>query len=215
MISLSDQNWMDIEKAYGQNLSIEIRQHIFDITNSFARFATIEQNAPPLSEAQQRLETLRQAAKSMINVLDHRSSSVAIEYTDDLIAKWFNNQLITIPLSQGADLNFEVLTYILGSLVSACEAAGKELEFWSTKTVWKEGMAWKRWVTALTHLLDRHGLPIAAWVDDDDKLSPFVAFVRELQRSIPSQYRNSTQSDGALRKAIQRARESTPWDTND
>jgi len=201
---------MDIEKAYGQNLSVELRQHIFDITNSFARFATIEQNAPPLSEAQQRLEALRQAAKSMISVLDHRSSSVAIEYTDNLIAQRFYNQLITLPLSQGADFNFGVLTYILGSLVSACDAAERELEFWSTKQVWKERMGWNQWVKALTELMRHHSLPYAA----SDTPSPFVRLVGKLQELLPQQYRRSTQSAVALAQAIKRARNRASWDTN-
>src|SRR5262249_52757858 len=143
----------------------------------------------------------------MISILDHRSSSVVIEYTDNLIAQRFNNQLITLPLSQEADLNFEVITYILGSLVSECDAAERELEFWSTKQVWKEGMAWNQWVKALTELVRHQTLPSAAF----DTPSPFVRLVSELQRLLPPQYRRSTQSDVALAKAIKRARKRALW----
>jgi hypothetical protein len=67
-----------------------------------------------------------------------------------------------------------------------------------------KGELWNAWVRRISALLDKRGLPTGA--RKDDRVSPFVALVQQLQQYIPEQYRQGDHSPVALAKAIGKAR---------
>jgi hypothetical protein len=75
---------------------------------------------------------------------------------------------------------------------------------------WPAGGAWDIWITQLTQVLARHGLPTTVRKDSDkaktDKASPFVEFVDAVQQLIPERFRRSSHSKPALATAIYKAR---------
>jgi len=77
------------------------------------------------------------------------------------------------------------------------------------------GWLWIQWIGWLTIIAKEHSLPYKARSDSDkrkNKTSAFVSFVQELQGCIPEQARHSTQSEDALAKAINRARQGMDTD---
>jgi hypothetical protein len=72
-----------------------------------------------------------------------------------------------------------------------------------------EGEMWSMWISTLTRLMKKYGLPHEVRKDVDKRKglpSPFVRLVRELQRCMPRECRKFTQSDDALAQGISRAR---------
>jgi hypothetical protein len=97
----------------------------------------------------------------------------------------------------------------MASVQVACNHALQELGL-PEKHGRRRGDTWDQWIWDLIVLLDGLRLPTEVRKDDDKNKtglpSPFVALVRELQKTVPLEFRRSTQSDGALAKAITEAR---------
>jgi VCBS repeat-containing protein len=69
-VAITDSDWQQIEKAYGQELSLEARRDIHEKTQEFVDRAEFEQNAEPVSDARDRITTIIGAASSLRSALD-------------------------------------------------------------------------------------------------------------------------------------------------
>jgi hypothetical protein len=110
---------------------------------------------------------------------------------------------------------FQFLAEILGALIKFSEFAKQQLQkpdsrkpnAWCT---YSEGDVWSIWVNELTIIMKDSGLPYEVRKDSDknknDTQSPFVMFIKELQKVLPDDFRKFTNSDYALAQAISRAR---------
>jgi hypothetical protein len=69
-VAITDSDWQQIEKAYGQELSLEARRDIHEKTQEFVDRAEFEQNAEPVSDARDRITTIIGAASSLRSAID-------------------------------------------------------------------------------------------------------------------------------------------------
>jgi hypothetical protein len=102
---------------------------------------------------------------------------------------------------------FYFLDVILTDLDLACKRALSKLNPPSMLNL-KEGEIWQVWIGQLSKIMKDNSLPTSVRKDSDKsaKLSPFVVFVRELQKCLPEKCNFPTHSDRALAEAIVRAR---------
>ena len=71
-----------------------------------------------------------------------------------------------------------------------------------------EGQVWRRWIRDLSKIMKDNSLSASVRKDSDKstKLSPFLVFIRELQKCLPEECNFPAHSDRALAEAIVRAR---------
>jgi hypothetical protein len=69
-VTITDNDWQRIEKAYGQKLSPKARTDIHEKTKEFVDRAEFEQNAEPVSDARDRITTIIGAASSLRSAID-------------------------------------------------------------------------------------------------------------------------------------------------
>jgi hypothetical protein len=69
-VTISEDDWKRIEKAYGRKLSPEARRDIHEKTQEFVDRAGFEQNAEPVSDACDRISTIARAADSLRSALN-------------------------------------------------------------------------------------------------------------------------------------------------
>jgi hypothetical protein len=203
-VVLGDADWRRIQEGQGHVLSVEIRKLIQKVTQSYITSATFQMNAEPAERAQAKIDEISRAAKSLWGALLTNDNSDAAFYARRLIAKNFQDSR----MPEGTR-KLQSLTELMGEFVRACNAAQTELCNNGGSTPWEP---WEEWIRSLTTMFQSHGLPTGARNDtdkrpDDTSSSPFVAFVWKLQNTLPEIYRRSTQSKGALAKAISRARD--------
>jgi hypothetical protein len=91
---------------------------------------------------------------------------------------------------------------------SACERALSKLSPIPKIATLSEGQVWRRWIRDLSKIMKDNSLPASVRKDSDKsiKLSPFLVFVRELQKCLPEECNFPSHSDRALAEAIVRAR---------
>ena len=197
-----DAEWTRIETAYGRSLPNKLRRKILKITQEYLKEATFERTAPNASQAKDRVKSIKNAVEKLREAVLRRPSNVAREadfYVRQLICKHAR-----FPFQHGRD----GLQNLALRVSKACNLAMAELEGLEEGT-FRKGDEWDGWIRYLTSLMQERNLPIEARKDTDKQKqgpSPFVAFIWELQKCIPAEYRRSTQSPGALAKAIHSAR---------
>ena len=204
-LTISDGDWQRIESAYGRALPIDVREQICEATVSLLLFVEGEYGRP-VSEARDRVVRIKKVAAEFQETIFGNPQDTrwdARNYADHLIKRNFQDPRIRN--SQGP----RFLATGMTSLIVACNRALAHLE--DPKNHGRsKGETWKLWVRKLTEILKKRKLPTGSRKDADkdkaERPSPFVGLVCELQRNIPAQFRRSTQSPGALAKAIHQAR---------
>jgi hypothetical protein len=209
-ISLSEENWETIEKAYGQTISQSVRAEIVSVTIRFLQLAAAE-DTPVMKDALKRITRLRDRAQSFNDVINERP-------IDDDIRAYVNDQLAdTYGLLNYDQAALPTRNYVgrlsleLARFVNVCN---EELRFLPQYDYWPDGGAWETWVRHLTSIFANHNLPTGVRKDVDkrpeDIPSAFVNFVWSLQHFLPKQHVR-VHSTGALATAIHEARnESKP-----
>jgi hypothetical protein len=200
--SLSKDNWLQIEAAYGHVLSREVRKQICHATLQFLSSTEVEQVARPVAEARERIVRIKKAAIDLQKVLLDNPQDEGSDprlYADRQINRCFNDNQI----KDRKVIGFFVTG--VGSLIVACNHALKHLEKNRGR---QKGEAWDNWVCRISEIAKINRLPSEARKDDDanEKPSPFVALIRELQHFLPKEYPRSTHSNIALAVAITGAR---------
>jgi hypothetical protein len=206
--SPTNEQWKQIERAYGHTLTDNIRQGIVAATINFLLFEPSERVVEPVSLARERVLTVQKAAKCVYDALITAPATPATVYAHHLIKRHFADETFWSRKFRGRNRDgFVRLRRVLASLSGACTSALAELDD-PNLPGHREGARWREWVVALTRIARRHKLPIGVRTDTDKNMrgpSPFVVLVRELQRYLPREARRHT-GCGALAKAIQRAR---------
>jgi hypothetical protein len=191
--------WETVERAYGNQLSPELREEIFRLTQSFVQFAPFELSAEPVAASRARIQKLREGAMNFGMLLDFSDTSDA-----RIQADWLVHRNLTTKFVQDRDL-FGTLKVSLRDFISACNQALVEIEkpgFDGNR----DGEYWEKWICALTRSLDQAGLPTSVSNDQRSPTSPFTSLVYELQNCVPKHLQRHCFSEEALAKAIQRLR---------
>jgi hypothetical protein len=221
-VTISDRDWQSIESAYGQKLSPQARRDIHEKTQEFVDRAEFEQNAEPVSDVHNRINTIIRAAGSFRSAL-HDGDHDADVYARRLLRKQLRKKGDAIKkrrrkkgdaIKKRRRKRVDPLCKISSDvtrLIFTFQDAQKELN--DTKDEgFKKGDAWKRWIRRLTSIAKAHNLPRGARKDSDKQsgshashVSPFVEFVWGLQQFVPGTHRRAHSKD-ALAKAITEAR---------
>ena len=215
-VAITDSDWQQIEKAYGQELSLEARRDIHEKTQEFVDRAEFEQNAEPVSDARDRITTIIGAASSLRSAIDSGVHDADI-YACSLIKKHLWKQSEAKKQKEGDAIKrrrrkkrdpLRNISSDMRLLIFRCQDALREFD--DTKDQgFSKGEAWDRWIVRLTSIAEKHGLPWRVRKDSDkqsqqSRISPFVELVWELQQSVPKAHRRY--SRGALAGAIVGAR---------
>jgi hypothetical protein len=212
ILELDDFDWKTLESAYGQSLSRQQRQRIFDATQTYVAFRGREVNSQPLRVSIGRVERLKKSAESFRKALvEGDNGSMANVFAHHEIKLQFSDDYSVAP-----DYIAE-LTRVLGSFVRACETVlenysknRRQLDSIEANGIpGPDGIAWRNWIVELTSVTDEFGLPSGARTDTDKNKrgpSPFVRLANELQAQLPEKLQRKPQSAAALAKAINRAR---------
>ena len=212
--SPTNEQWKQIERAYGHALTDNVRQAIVAATINFLLWEPFEREAKPISRARERVVTVQKAAKSLHDALVlyeelvTAPATTATVYAHQLIKRHFAGEEFwsaKFRSRNGGEL--ARLKRVLAPLPSACASALAELDD-PNLPGYCEGACWRGWVRDLTRIAKQHKLPIPVRTDTDKKWrpSPFVALLYELQQHVPVAARRHMHSKAALAKAIQRAR---------
>jgi hypothetical protein len=184
-----------------------VRNAVLGATRGFILLDILEKQAEPAADAEKIIDACKKAAGNFQRALfaSTSSSSDAASYVRDLLAKNFHDTRLS-----NKDELFNALTGLLISFQVACDSSLKELNAPSIPNFpsFDGGECWKYWIPRLTEIMKEADLPTGVRKDTDkrksDKPSPFVALVRELQKCLPDECRQTTHSDDALAVAITR-----------
>jgi hypothetical protein len=208
--TISKTDWLRIENAYGRPLPEAVRQAVEHATQDFVCWDMAEQEARPIADAMRLVETYKKATGNFQRMLDTESESMSDAEADTamfvqrLISRNFRN--IDPRRSRGNP--FDLLRDVFTELDSACERALGKLSPMPKIITLGEGQVWRWWIRDLSKIMKDNSLPASVRKDSDKstKLSPFLVFVRELQKCLPKECNFPAHSDRALAEAIVRAR---------
>jgi hypothetical protein len=194
--SVNGVQWRRIEKAYGSSLPPDVRANIVQATEAYVFLHSFEQTSGGLAKVKVILEAHDKAATRFFNELFAGPSAVsdAGTYAHYLIERNFK----TSELKPGAR-GLDVFLNLLRAFHVACNASIKQLNDPSSPAL-KMSNAWNVWVDRLSEILFDGKLPLSA--RKGTKSLPFVAFVWELQASLPSECRCYAQSQASLADAL-------------
>jgi hypothetical protein len=202
-LKMSGDDWKRLEKAYGLPLSSPLRAQIIQ-ASEILKLNAIFADGQRIADAEERIKRIQQRAKALHAAFRGGRPSPSHWFGDLCIESQFSTDLSNAKVSSVSTLIKQIKT-----LVTACTGALAYLDRTAKNTPSKRGV-WNLWVQTLTSTLCENGLPTGARKDVDKQKggnpSAFVAFVREMQNSVPQEYRPLFQSDDALAQAIVRAR---------
>jgi len=203
-IKIAADDWKRIEKAYGRPLPGALRNAIIKKTKLWVRFVDIfSKNDQAIADVERRIKRIQKQAQALEIAFRDERPSHSRSFGDLCIESNFSEDL------SGQHLGVNALIDLIISLDTACKNALNYLDRFA-KNIPPERTAWNQWIGDLIGIMEKRRLPVSARNDSDkqkdDRPSPFVAFVDELQKSLPQKYRQSTQSNFALARAINRAR---------
>lgn len=195
-LSITDEDWFRIEKAYKHRLSPELRQSIIEATWVFLGFVPGETSAELVKQASDDLKRVKNAAQEFRDLSTQLLNSNS--YGSHLVSEEFKIQE-----------NYDIFYRHLSLFIKSCDLALVNIHDQHNHG-WVAGSMWNWWIRQLTEIVKEEGLPYGARNDVDKNKtggpSAFVVFVRELQKCVPSKFVPSQQSCGALTTAINRAR---------
>jgi hypothetical protein len=200
-IVVGEADWQRIESAYGKPLASAVRDKVFAATEQFVEYEVFERMAEPVANTRDLIKAYKKAGWNLKRAILTGGSSDAGVYAKHLVRKNFQDPRLS------DNERFHSLSGVLTTFVVACEIALRELDRPSMSSL-EGGGEWRRWIRLLTKIMRENSLPAGVRKDSDKraKISPFVAFVRELQNCLPDECACPTHSDGALAEAIVRAR---------
>jgi hypothetical protein len=208
-VVFGDEHWLAMEAnaVYGQRLSKKIRDLISLATLLLTLMWPEEQASPPLDgPATKRLNQLTGLADQLRSELFSEHTWLPNYQPDYRPRTALGNLLLQLSeLREGDDLG--LFRVCLGSIIEV----GDIINAKATQGTFghQPGRAWSVWIVLMTLIMDSYGLPSGI----RGLSSPFVRLIQYLQNHA-LQGNKRTHSEGALSKAIQRARESTFFDVN-
>jgi hypothetical protein len=213
-VAITDSDWQQIEKAYGQELSPEARGDVYEKTQEYVDCAEFEQNAEPVSDARGRINAIIKAAELLRSTIDSGIHDADI-YACSLIKKHLWKQSDAKKQKEGDAVKkrrrkkgdpLRNISSGMRQLTFASQDALRELDD-AKDQGFSKGEAWDRWVVQLTSIAEKHHLPWRVRKDSDksDSQSHFVEFVWALQRFVPDAHCRK-HSRGAVAEAIVKGR---------
>jgi hypothetical protein len=206
--------WDQIEAVYGIPLSEEDRSAIVFHVVCYLRDEPQERFAPFADDAAKWLDGVHSAANALLRKLIWWNGDVITIASDRERGCAYGQMLLAThlrqqPFSDWPHDKVERLRGIISQVANACTSAKGDVAL-RAEAGEVEGWFWDHFIRELNAFAKKRGFPhkVAKGTDKQktDRASPFVAFVRELQRVFPEQARRHMSSDAALAKAITRAR---------
>ncbi|HEY1803745.1 MAG TPA: hypothetical protein VGG45_04640 [Terracidiphilus sp.] len=202
-LTITNANWEQIESAYGHQLDEQLREQIYLATLMFLALVPSELAGAPSANVMRKIQSIEAAAARLRDAILETPKTIgpqAARHADHLIGQNLRDTRINGGL--------RTIGSVMESVVQACRTTQSEFDNsnWCGRS---KGDTWKGWICQLRCILKAKNLPIAARKDSDksDCSSPFVRLVDKLQLLLPTTYRQSSQSRGALAKAIHAARD--------
>jgi hypothetical protein len=194
-VQISDDDWHQIESAYGRDIPRNVRADIEKATNSFVESSAFAKAAAPASKVSDRVKVLHKRAAELLEILcataDDRNDAAAA--AQRLIEK--------------NGCSFSLSADAIGALIAATRKAQQELTS-SCSSGLSDTDHWELWVRRVIASAKRGGLPSGVRKDRDGdpswKPSPFVVLIDALQHRLP--YPRRALSMEALSQAIAQAR---------
>jgi len=200
-----------VEEAYGQGeLGEQLWKEIESATSLHTTFAPTEAQTPYVQDVLKRLDKLTTTAMAVRNAI----YGAAVEDRLDPNAT-LSNIYDTFFSLQNAQSDLSVtnlyLLYrdVLGALLALNNYLKSELQAEQIAGGgFPDGFMWDLWIVRLVGLLKAKKLPTGARHDSDKQKhpSPFVLFIRELQKCLPKSCQRHNHSADAISQAIDRAR---------
>ncbi len=209
-IKFSDRDRLAIEAKYGHKLTSEQWKQITGVTSVLTIFIPGINVASRVRIVLSKFKKLEEAAKSLRSEFNETSDHGNFTPQEIYWGFFARRQR---PPRQGEE--FQFLEEMLGAVIKFSEFAIQKLQKPDPKqpNAWctlSESDVWNIWVNALTKIIKDSGLPHKIRKDSDknkhDIQSPFVIFIKELQKILPKKCRKFTQSEYALAQGISRAR---------
>lgn len=174
-------NWRLIEEAYGASLQPNIRADIIRATEVFLFSQNFERTDEAIAKVKVILEAHDKAATRFFNELFGGASSLsdAGVYAHHLIDNNFKPARLR---SDKADL--DVFLDFLRAFHIACNTAIKQLTDPSSD---RRGSPWKIWLNRLAEIVEEVKSLRGEGSVESNVDHPFVQFVRELQKCLPSE----------------------------
>jgi hypothetical protein len=206
VINVDDAAWQRIEMSCGWSLAPDMRSDLVRATEEFLLFESLERTAQPLAAVKVTLEAYDKAAGRFFHALftDPSGPSDSSVYAHHLIESNFKESRLI-----NETVSFDALLNLLRAFHIACNVSLRQLNDHSV-SAFKSGNGWRLWVWRLTKIVDKAGLSSSVRKDvgsksKEDRQSPFVRFVWELQQCLPEECRRHIHSMGALADAISEA----------
>ncbi|HJU04525.1 MAG TPA: hypothetical protein VJ692_05180 [Nitrospiraceae bacterium] len=194
-------DWQRMEAAFGYTLDRTQRTAIIDLVDNYFFVHELERNAPFANDAIAWLGRLRAGLSLTLNAVLRKPNTPTLQREAELVGK---TSLVASfsKYEAGAKWTWREIVAVIVHLERACNDV--IVDFKTTNDGFREGSAWALLICELTQLATQDGLPSGA--GKGDHASPFVRFVRELQKTFPPKYRKHLHSYEALAQAIIRAR---------
>jgi hypothetical protein len=196
-------HWGEIEQAYGRPLPEEVRKSIVSAVHALMNDGAIEQNALFATAANERIREIRHSARQLKSTLNTRTLP---DHNNERALLLLIGKEIKRLGPPRSDLRESAM--MAGRIVIACDTLLAKL---TAGLGFQEGEAWKHFIRVMTEICDKAGLPTGASQSrdkrSDNKPSPFVAFISEIQKRLPSDIRRHDRADPtSLAKKINEAR---------
>jgi hypothetical protein len=210
-VSFSVDDKARIEKAFGHKLSTERWEQITEKTSMLSSILTWIRSAAEATLVLKKVGKLTAAAISLRQELTEKPIPDYESLTlQEIYAEFFTHPKERMPRPYQLSLSLFLLD-VVNATIATCQFVQKHGEDRNPREMitFSEGEIWDLWIDALTTIMKDNGLPYEARKDTDKRKresSPFVALIRELQKSLPKELRKSMTSDDALAQRISRAR---------
>jgi hypothetical protein len=193
-------DWERIQNAFGVRLGPTERAEVIYFVNDYFYVHELERRAPFAGDAIAWLKKLRASLQQVLNLMRRKADTAPLLLEAEDYAR--DNLVVLLRAKSGPRWTWGNKVSFVAQLEHAC---GKVIQDFETiEGGFKEGSAWKILITRLTEFAARNNFPFLA--GKGGRTSPFVKFVRELQKTFPKAYRKHLQSDDALAEAISKAR---------
>jgi hypothetical protein len=218
-------NWMNAERLFGERIriSVEAQERIKQATNHFARLAEMEDVAPPMAEASEKVAHIRDLTARLLREIGEiamigpdtrkpRSLFARQNKEKTALAAFLGHQVrrhLQLPPGRNlgrASMAADHLSILHESLCKLDSSLGEVLTEME-KPELREPREWHRWLEHICAALTDNGLPATA-SNDTESVTRLMALIRKLLDILPAATANEymQMSNSALAKAIQRSR---------
>lgn len=202
-----------IEEAIGYEISSDQWTKINAATAIMTFLISGNRTAAPLPMVLKKITELRRAALSL---RDEFPPEIVSPYDGNDFQKtykrYFGNATATTPPYASSIFLADLLEFVIAitEFFGRDWASEKEDELGGSYGSFSLTEIWEFWIKRITEIMKEANLPYKVRKDTDKQKgetpSAFVILIRELQKSLPAEFRMFIHSDDSLAQAIHRAR---------